>query len=437
VRACYSFFFRKEKGKRTMADDRARDERGRFVSRKRAQPEPEPVPERTFQDGPGTYDFIPHLIAAFQLRPGWTYVDKDIPDRRPVDPNTLTDDWRKRRVPMGLSGADVVRIRDYLSSMRAVSRAWKDAADRALQNKEFGLLLAQWPIPTTISDCIELIPMLPSYFSNADGRMNAVDTRTFTAVLNNGICDEWVRIHGAPAFDAENNSASWNAVVNRDRRERSLLEGRYQPPDASSAPNSSVDSAHLQAMDTARKPPLSASDVRHMFLGPQQPGQPARQIGEFYESYKLLDDDVFLRQYLGLSEEDMTELNRDVREVSRNFRDMHKMHKDEEAPTKEHIRWWILDRIDNIHLPATAADLKRGCGFDDSKGPTKWGKRQLEACYKVLNEDKELREHCKFSDEEMAQLEYAVRSIGPDFAARNPHNPLYGYIRTPLGPLPW
>jgi hypothetical protein len=257
-------------------------------------------PPTGFAEGPGTYDLVRHIIGAFNLRPGWSYVDGDHKqDQRPENP--YDHDPSVRSIGMGVSIGDAIRITKFVSSTRAVSRGWRDVVDRTLQNRDFALLVNGVPHPVSLRECCRfctrtlLSPQHPPWdFDNLTDEQAKQVTLFFT--FNSG--SDWTDEHGAmpPAYDGElENHVRNEQLWTIDEIEGSLLATKQ------------------------RYGHLTPATVETAVLGPQAEDEPEKcGYSQFlYDTaYKLLDEDVFLREYLGLSEDDMFEINRNARRVA-------------------------------------------------------------------------------------------------------------------------
>jgi hypothetical protein len=272
-----------------MADDRERDGQWRVVSRKRGQ-EVESYdgknPPTGFAQGPGSYDLIPQIIGTFGLRPGWSYIDSGISDQRPSDPLGLRADGPKsRKVDMGVTIPVMTKIVEYLKSARAVNHAWRDAVDRTLQNKDFALLVSNVSLPMTLRECLQLWPR----YVRPPGSEWDIERD-----LDDHAGHDWQSVHGvAPdVYDPDD-----PADVQRNRDRYYELKGK--------------DWAESRLLEEPR--PVTAAAVTAEWI-PKPPDVENEFSLKFYATtYKLLDEDVFLRQYLGLTEADMQELNRDLK----------------------------------------------------------------------------------------------------------------------------
>jgi hypothetical protein len=144
------------------------------------------------------------------------------------------------------------------------------------------------------------------------------DEENDTLVINllvgygTGVPNTWSKLHGSPEFDVARNQRNWDAMIAGGMTEHVLTKGQFS--DQSFYAEHDTDSAQLEAtMGTKRQPPLTAKDVKDIYLGPEGKYGTAYRMPTYVTSVKVLNDDVFLRQYLGLTEEDVAELNRDVR----------------------------------------------------------------------------------------------------------------------------
>jgi hypothetical protein len=448
-----------------MADDRERDAQGRFVSRKRGQPDEEVEsydgvnPATPFAEGPAPYNLIQQIISTFGLHPGWQYVDIGITDQRPADPKykvpqlspllprweeDLHPEWHKR-VGMGVEIAVVDKILRYLSTTRAVNHAWRDIVDRTLEYPNFALLVKDVSHPVSLKECLlNWRHWVPGLHLDVNKEH---DAGVMSDILT-GHSGSWSRDHGGiiPAYDPKD---PMGAAQNKDRYDKlttlSKIEGDLLTEKTSSG--------HL-----------TPATVRTAVLGPPlEAGEEWTDHGKmlYGTAYKLLDDDVFLREYLGLSEADMFELNHDAREIApkdvpeRTTKDApYGMERDVEAelrakyavggtgnvkpiykpkgpPTaappgpprldavrRDVVRKWLRERNDKYNRPTTTRDVAHDLGFDNVPALTRLQCLQLESCYTTLEDDKELRTRCNVSDEEMTIMNRAVRSLGPEFAAR-------------------